>query len=248
MTLQSRPQSILLALAALAAAGALAVRGPAAAQGAPGAPAEHDMSSMPGMDAAADSAMSHEHMAMGPHMKMTARRPASAADERRAAAVVETVRGAIVKYRDYHAAIADHFIEFAPNVKQPMYHFTNYKYAFEAHSRFDPARPTSLLYKPTPGGGFELIGAMFTAPRAFDENQLDERVPLSVASWHQHVNICFPHLAELRCADWKRFGLTGSIATASDCQAAGGVFHPVVLGWMVHVYPFEADPAKIWVQ
>ena len=111
---------------------------------------------------------------------------------------------------------------------------------------FDPARPTSLLYKPVPGGGFELVGAMYTAPRRFDEDQLDERLPLSVAAWHEHVNICLPPKSGYATADWRRFGFKGTIATASDCQASGGIFHPVIFNWMVHVYPFEQDPAKVW--
>ena len=51
-------------------------------------------------------------------------------------AIVETLRGAIAKYRDYKVAVADHFIEYLPNLRQPMYHFTNYEYAAQAHARF----------------------------------------------------------------------------------------------------------------
>jgi hypothetical protein len=42
------------------------------------------------------------------------------------------------------------------------------------------------------------------------------------------------------------FGLTGSITTAEACTAAGGYFKPHLSGWMVHVCPFETDPAKVW--
>jgi uncharacterized protein involved in copper resistance len=38
----------------------------------------------------------------------------------------------------------------------------------------------------------------------------------------------------------------GSINTKEACDAAGGVFHPHIFGWMVHVYPYETDPKKIW--
>src|ERR1700687_947231 len=252
--------------AALAVAAASAVGTPGAAQGPGDSPATqggHDMSSMPGMGGehtmpgppgpmpgmegagAADGAMSHEHMGMGPHMKMTAPRPRTADDQRRADAIAQTLRGAISKYRDYRVAVAEGFIQYLPNIPQPMYHFTNYGHAYQAEFSFDPARPTSLLYKPVPGG-FELAGAMYTAPRRFDEAQLDERVPLSIASWHQHVNICLPPKSGYATADWQRFGFKGTIATASECQASGGLFHPVIFGWMVHAYPFEKDPAKIW--
>ena len=45
--------------------------------------------------------------------------------------------------------------------------------------------------------------------------------------------------ASYASADWTKFGLKGSIATEDACSAAGGRFHPVVFGWMVHVYPYE---------
>jgi len=275
-TLPIRHSLALVLAAALAVTAAAAARGSAAAQGPgdESAPhAGHDMSSMPGMAGngaapgtsptpgtaampgmpgmggpvadAADGAIAHEHMDMGPHMKMTAPRPRVAGDQRRADAIVQTLRGAIARYRDYRVAVADGFIQYLPNVPQPIYHFTNYGHAYQAEFAFDPARPTSLLYKPVPGG-FELVGAMYTAPRRFDEDQLDERVPLSVAAWHEHVNICLPSKAGYATADWRRFGFKGTIASASECQAGGGIFHPVIFNWMVHVYPFEQDPAKVW--
>jgi hypothetical protein len=42
------------------------------------------------------------------------------------------------------AAAADGFRKFLPGVKQPIYHFTSWRWALLAR-RFDPARPTSLL-------------------------------------------------------------------------------------------------------
>jgi hypothetical protein len=218
-----------------------------AAPGSPGTPGMPGMAGMPGGGAgAADGAMAHEHLGMGSHMKMTAPRLPTADDQRRADAIVQTVRGAVARYRDVRVAVADGYVQFLPNLRQPMYHFTNYGNAYQAEFGFDPAHPTSLLYKPTAGGGFELVGVMYTAPRSFDEAQLDERVPLSVAAWHQHVNICLPPKSGYATADWRRFGFAGSIATAAECQASGGVFHPVIFGWMVHVYPFAQEAAKVW--
>ena len=194
----------------------------------------------------ANSAMSSAHMDMGPHMFMTAMRPANPADEARAAQLVATLRQSIDKYRDYRVAIADGFKIFLPNIPQDQYHFTNYANALKAQFVFDPTHPTSLLYKKTVDG-YELVGAMYTAPRSFTEDQLNERVPLSVARWHQHVNLCLPPKGEPPMeADWTKFGLRGSIATEDACNAAGGRWHAVVLNWMVHVYPFETDPSKIF--
>src|SRR6202453_5480968 len=137
-----------------------------------------DMSGMKNMPAAtakdADSASDNDseasmhamhsmegHMDMGPHMKMTALRPAKPSDAERAQKIVEGARKASAKYMDYHAALADGFKIFLPNIPQKMYHFTNYKYGFENRLNFDPERPTSLLYEKH-GDDYKLIGVMYT--------------------------------------------------------------------------------------
>ncbi len=220
----------------------------------------HDMSQMHDKSASTDGggekdsdASAHVmtsmegHMDMGPHMKMTALRPAKPGDETRAKQVVEAARKAADKYLDYHTALNDGFQIFHPEVPQKMYHFTNYAYAMEAIVRFNPEHPTSLLYEKH-GEDYKLIGVMYTAPKRLSEEQLDERIPLSVAQWHEHVNFCtapagrkgeylIPH---------PQFGLRGSITTQEACDAAGGTFHPVIFNWMVHLYPFEKDQASIW--
>lgn len=187
------------------------------------------------------------HMDMGPHMKMTALRQPKPGDAARAQQVAAEARKAAEKYTDYHAALADGFKIFHPEVPQKMYHFTNYGYAMEAAFRFNPEHPTSLLYEKR-GDGYKLVGVMYTAPKRFTEDQLDQRIPLSVAQWHEHVNFCTPP-ADRRSEMLQpppQFGLRGSITTQQACDAAGGTFHPVIFNWMVHVYPFEKDPASIW--
>ena len=187
----------------------------------------------------------HEHM--GSHMLMSELREPRAGDQEKAARVVEQARQALEKYRDYNVALAEGFKIFLPNVKQPMYHFTNYSYAFGAAFGFDATRPTSLLYEKN-SDGYKLIGAMYTAPVRFTEEQLNQRVPLSVAQWHQHVNLCKPPQGQEREMLGKnpKFGLHGSISTQHECEAAGGTFMPHVFGWMVHVYPWEKTPDEIW--
>jgi hypothetical protein len=202
---------------------------------------------MPGMDmgdekasekdAVADMTPGH-HDAHSLHMFMTSMRPQQPGDIERANEVVAQLRAGIEKYKDYHVALDDGFKIFLPNIPQPEYHFTNYRNGFLESFTFDPARPTSLLYKKT-ATGYELVGAMYTMPKRASEDQLNARVPLSVAMWHLHTNLCLPPLGQLRSADWTKFGLKGSIATEDACSAAGGRFHPVVFGWMVHVYPYE---------
>lgn len=174
------------------------------------------------------------------HMTMTAMREQSPEDVERAKQIVAQLRTGIEKYRDYHVALNDGFKIFLPNVPQPEYHFTSYRNGFLEALTFDPARPTSLLYRKT-SGGYELVGAMYTMPKRASEEQLNARVPLSVAMWHLHTNLCMPPRAQLRNADWSKFGLKGTIATQEACDAAGGRFRPSIFGWMVHVYPYE-DP------
>jgi hypothetical protein len=217
----------------------------------------HDVSNMKNMPMAGDKdadkdsdASLHSmegHMDMGPHMKMTALRPPKPGDAERAKEVAESARKASEHYTDYHVALAEGFKIFHPEVPQKMYHFTNYRYAMEAFMHFNPEHPTSLLYEKH-GDDYKLIGAMYTAPKRMGEDELDERVPLSVAQWHEHVNFCAPppdRRQEMR-APHPQFGLRGSITTQEACDAAGGTFHPVIFNWMVHVYPFEKDQANIW--
>jgi hypothetical protein len=218
----------------------------------------HDMSSMKDTpktpdkeDSEAGPHVMHAmegHMDMGPHMRMTELRQSHPGDADRAQKVVEAARKADEKYEDYHVALAEGFKIFLPNVPQKMYHFTNYGYAMEAAFYFNPEHPTSLLYEKR-GDDYKLIGVMYTAPKRLTEDQLDERIPLSVAQWHEHVNFCAPPAAARRkemLQPHPQFGLHGSIATQEACDAAGGTFHPVVFNWMVHVYPFEKDQARIW--
>ena len=194
----------------------------------------------------ANDSMSGHHMDMGAHMFMTDLRAENPADDKRATQIVETLRPAIAKYKDYKVALADDFQIFMPNVPQEHYHFTNYDYGREAQSTFNPAHPTSLLYTKS-GDEYVLEGAMFTAPRRDTEDELNARVPLSVARWHKHVNLCFaPVAAHIQPGTSKEFGFRGSIATEEACQQAGGRWVPQIFNWMVHVYPYESDPEKIW--
>jgi hypothetical protein len=181
----------------------------------------------------------------GPHMKWTALRPTNAGDAQRADRIVQVLRQALAKYRDYQMAMNDGFVPLHPERKPKHYHFANKERRFLAKIRFDPAEPTALLYKKT-GDGYELEGAMYTAPRGMNEDQLNDRVPLSVAQWHAHVNLCVVVDGSGQRLNQNPFGFKGPIATESECQQAGGRFVPQLGGWMLHVYPFETTPAKIW--
>ena len=185
---------------------------------------------------------------MSRHMRMTELRPKAPGDQHKADTIVAAAKDAMAPYQDYHRAIADGFDIFLPNVPQPQYHFTNTMNALAARSHFDPSKPTSLLYKKTPDGGYRLVGVMYTDRVDASVQEIDERIPLSIARWHQHVNFCRApagHKAEYFGPNAK-YGLLGSIDTKEPCDAAGGTFYPHIFGWMVHVYPFEQDPKMIW--
>lgn len=210
-----------------------------------------DMHEMPGMgsdgSAHAMQSMEGHHMDMGPHMKMTTLRDPLPGDEDKANQVVEAARRAADRYKDYKVALADGYKIFLPNLPQKQYHFTNYWYGFEAGMRFNPDHPTSLLYEKH-GDDYKLIGVMYTAPKKASEDELNSRIPLSVAQWHAHINMCVPPDDKKRemWGQHAKFGLAGSIATKEECDAAGGRFVPQIFGWMVHVYPFEQKPEDIW--
>jgi hypothetical protein len=199
------------------------------------------------LSATTQSMSEGHHHEMGPHMQMTMLRAPQPGDQEKADKIVEQARQSLSKYKDYKVALADGYKIFLPNVPQKMYHFTNWQYGADAAFGFDATRPTSLLYKKT-GDGYELIGVMYTAPQRFTESQINDRVPLSVAQWHQHVNMCRPPQGKQMDVISRdpRFGLGGSISTREPCDAAGGTFVPHVFGWMVHMYPWEKTPDAIW--
>jgi hypothetical protein len=246
---------VVISIAAIAAA--LCVLGAIkassrAASGAPGCSstcnvAQHRVAMAGSMDMPQMGSPSSD-MVMGPHMKLSPTRAVRPGDVERADAVVSTLRSTLSKYQDYRVAQADGYKQFLPNIKQPRYHFTNWVNALAAEHGFDPNRPTSLLYDKN-GESYTLVGAMYTAPRSATPDQLEARLPLSIARWHQHVDICWGPLGTDKSkylGPSAQFGLLGSIDSQSACDAAGGHFQPVLYNWMVHVYPFESDPAKIW--
>jgi hypothetical protein len=186
------------------------------------------------------------------HMRMAERRPATAADSLRAAGVVRTMRSALAPYADVTAAVRDGYQLFMPWLdEQVIYHYNNMQNAGAARAGFDATRPTSLLYRRDASGAKVLVGAMYTAPAASTPDELDARLPLGVAYWHQHVNFCAmrPSLAAdgIRQNDSTTFARWLAIETPDACTAAGGLFVPQLFGWMVHVNAFDGDaPGAIW--
>jgi hypothetical protein len=212
------------------------------------------MSGMSGMSGMTDQAMgmpADENMMK--HMRLTPPRPATHDDTVRAMKIADDLRRAIAKYQDTSAAVADGYRMFAPNIKnQRVYHFTNYRRAFMAAFHFDASRPTSILYKRGDDGRLHLVGAMYTMPKRASLDRLDERVPLGIARWHQHVNWCLPRKGEeTRFIEHRDgapvFGPESPIATKAECGAVGGRFFENLGGWMVHANVYEGhDLATVW--
>jgi hypothetical protein len=186
--------------------------------------------------------MGQSMAAMTNHMCITPLRPEQPGDEERAKALVKQVRAAIDKYQDYKKAIADGFIQGNPDVVQRQYHFTNNANVRLADMQFDPTRPSSLLYIQTPTQRFKLEGVMFTDSTSASEDELNQRIPLSIARWHEHTNFCAAPANKVNeyHGDHPKFGMFGSIHTAVECKAASGIaFYPVIFSWMIHVFPYE---------
>jgi hypothetical protein len=187
---------------------------------------------------------------MDPHMGMTKLRPPRPGDQARADAILAAAKKAAERYRDYRKAEADGYTIFMPDQHQNVYHFIRESSNLGDKERFDPDQPPALLYTKIegPSPGYKLNGVMYMARYGATDEELNARIPLSIAQWHVHLNMCVPPQPEER--NWligdPTFGLSGSITTAGACTAAGGYFKPHLSGWMVHVYPFETDPSKVW--
>jgi hypothetical protein len=178
-------------------------------------------------------------MKMG-HMQMSLKGDLEPGDSARAAQILAAAGGVLSHYRDVKTAVHDGYKPFFPSGKLgEEIHYTNYRYRRLEQQQIDYSRPGSILYKRT-ADGLEAVGVMYTAPVDSSPRQLDTLVPLSVATWHRHVDFCggprnLP--ASEQFGPKARFGPQGSIHTEEDCKAAQGLWIPVVLEWMTHVYP-----------
>ena len=167
-----------------------------------------------------------------------------AGDAGRADEILAAARIVLTRYGDVNAALHDGYKPFFPTGRMgEEIHYTNYRYRRKEQRHVDYRRPGSLLYKRTPDG-LKAVGVMYTAPVDASPQQLDAIAPLSIATWHRHVDFCggpksLP--AAEQFGPTARFGPQGSIHTEEACLAAGGLWIPVVLNWMTHVYPDGPD-------
>jgi hypothetical protein len=208
-------------------------------------------SSMPGMDmrdAGDVSNMGPSMAAMAGHMYMTPLRPKQPGDIEKAKAVVAETKATMERYKDYRKALLDGYVIANPKLKQPQYHFMNQANTREADLHFDPSKPTALLYRRTPIQEYKLEGVMYTASPDATEDELNQRIPLSIARWHRHINYCAA--PEDRIKDYQtahpKFGMFGSINTQEACTAERGIFHAHIFTWMIHIFPYEPDFKEVF--
>jgi hypothetical protein len=180
-------------------------------------------------------------MKMG-HMQMSLKGEPNPGDDARAAQILTAADAVLSKYSDVTNAVHDGYKAFFPSGKiGEEIHYTNYRYRRLELLHLDYSRPSSILYERT-AGGLKAIGVMYIAPSDATPQQLDAIAPLSVATWHRHVDFCGGPKSLPKSEQFganARFGPQGSIHTEQDCNAAQGLWIPVVLEWMTHVYPHK---------
>src|SRR5579872_1805188 len=110
---------------------------------------QREVDQNPEVALSADESMDATDMDPNPHLFMTDLQPRNSADDQRAQEILDILQKSIAKYKDYRVALADGYQIFLPKIPQPVYHFTNYRNAFTAAFVFNPAHPTSLLYRKT---------------------------------------------------------------------------------------------------
>jgi len=194
-------------------------------------------------------------MKMGNHMQMSLQGKPQPGDEQCAQRIVAAAGGVIAHYSDVNTALRDGYKPFHPTGKLgEEVHYTNYRYnrleqrQVDHNHHVDYDHPGSILYKRTPQG-MQAVGVMYTAPQDSTPEHLNAIAPLSIATWHRHVDFCGGARSlplEEQAGPHAQFGPQGSIHTEEACQEAHGLWIPVVFGWMTHVYPNAKSPNDVW--
>jgi len=168
------------------------------------------------------------------HMAYTAPRPGTAADTARALDVVHRLRTATARYSTVASAeSAGYELQAHGGMQQRHLMHLSRPGALAAPAALDPATPQALLYRRDATGQFRLAGAMFVAPKGATEHELDAMVPLSVAHWHRHVDVCRGPKGEAN----PRYHHFESPAA---CEKAGGRWRPASR-YMLHVMTDSGD-------
>jgi hypothetical protein len=188
-------------------------------------------------------------MRMGDHMQMSLKGKPEANDAKSARQIVAAARRVVAHYAGVNVALEDGYKPFHPTGKLgEEVHYTNYRYNRLEQRGVNYGHPGSILYQRTPEG-MQAVGVMYTAPQDATPEQLNAIAPLSIATWHRHVDFCGgPSRLPLneQFGPDAQFGPQGRIHSKDACQKAGGLWIPVVFGWMTHVYPNAKSAADVW--
>jgi hypothetical protein len=181
-------------------------------------------------------------MKMGRHMQMSLKANPAPDDAARAVAILAAAEAVVAHYRDVKLAVRDGYKPFyATGRVGEEIHYTNYRRRRMEQEHVDYSQPGSILYRRT-AAGLTAVGVMYTAPANASSQQLDAIAPLSIATWHRHVDFCGGPKSIPKSEQFgpnTLFGPQGSIDTEEACRAAQGLWIPVVFNWMTHVYPNE---------
>jgi hypothetical protein len=176
------------------------------------------------------AAQAEAHTMAHAHMSFSPAQPASPADTARALALLETLRNSLAPYQTLEAAEAAGYVpaRSPESVKEgKLLHAGRRPRRLRSQGTFDPANPQALLFEKDASGAMKLSGAMFVAPPAASLADLDAMVPLGVARWHQHTNVCV-------AADRAQSRRIVKATTEEECTRLGGRFR-AQSRFMVHV-------------
>jgi hypothetical protein len=169
-------------------------------------------------------------------MRLTGSVPGTAADTARALDVVRRLRSAIAPYQTLQAAAAAgyHARRDSTAVRTGrLLHAGRRRRAAEPDGGLSVDPPQSLLYRRVPDGSMRLAGAMLVAPPDATAEDLDAMIPLSVARWHRHVNVC-------AVREGRERRVLRRVSSAEECTAAGGRFR-AKSRYMIHVMTDAGD-------
>jgi len=129
-------------------------------------------------------------MKMGNHTQMSLKGKPQPGDKRRAQQIFAAARSVLARYSDVNTALRGGYRPFHPTGELgEEVHYTNYRCnrLEQRHVNYD--HPGSILYKRTPEG-MKAVGVMYTVPQDSTPEHLNAVAPLSIATWHRHVDFC----------------------------------------------------------
>jgi hypothetical protein len=146
--------------------------------------------------------------------------------------MLSRAQAATARYRDVRVAEADgYYTSKVLYVETQGFHYVNPKY-MPPRASFDPATPPILVYNSV-GGEMVLSGVMYYLGQRATPQQMAAVFPASMASWHQHINICFAQHDVVPIFD------------QAQCEAKGYSFLPTI-GWMVHAWLYRPDTTGVF--